>query len=164
MSAIFRLDRLKTPIGIALLVTDDDGVLRALDWEDYEPRMRELLRLQYGAVELKDARAPAGVKAALSAYFKGDLDRLGEIAWRVAGTPFQRKVWTALPKIPRRLDHELWRAGGEARRAPRDARGRTRQRLESDFSGRALSPPDRRQWFAGEVWRRARAQALAAAA
>src|SRR5438105_2986817 len=100
MPEVLRLDRLKTPIGTALLVTDDDGVLRALDWEDYEPRMRELLRLQCGAVELENARAPADLKAKLSAYFKGDLDRLGEIAWRVAGTPFQRKVWNALPKIP----------------------------------------------------------------
>jgi len=97
---IFRLDRLKTPIGVALLVIDEDGALRALDWEDYEPRMRQLLRLQCGAVELKDARAPSAVKTALSAYFKGDLDRLAEINWRVSGTPFQRKVWTALPKIP----------------------------------------------------------------
>lgn len=99
MSAIFRLDRLKTPIGVALLVTDGDGVLRALDWEDHEPRMRQLLRLQCGAVELKSARAPAAVRAALSAYFKGDLDRLDEIAWRVGGTPFQRKVWNALSGI-----------------------------------------------------------------
>jgi methylated-DNA-[protein]-cysteine S-methyltransferase len=100
MPEILRLDRLKTPIGVALLVTDEDGVLRALDWEDYEARMRELLRLQCGAVELKNARAPAAMKRALSAYFKGELDRLGEIKWRVAGTPFQRKVWNALPKIP----------------------------------------------------------------
>lgn len=99
MTDIFHLDRLKTPIGIALLVTDDDGVLRALDWEDYELRMRQLLRLQCGAVELKDARAPAALKTALAAYFKGDLDRLGDIAWRVEGTPFQRKVWQALSKI-----------------------------------------------------------------
>jgi len=99
MPAIFRLDRLKTPIGIALLVTDDDGALRALDWAEYDLRMRELLRLQCGAVELKTARAPAAVKTALSAYFKGDLDRLAEIAWRVGGTAFQRKVWNALPKI-----------------------------------------------------------------
>ena len=48
----FRLDRLRTPIGIALLVTDADGALRALDWEEHEPRMRQLLRLQYGAVAL----------------------------------------------------------------------------------------------------------------
>src|SRR3569833_3020395 len=95
----FRLDRLQTPIGVALLVTDEDGVLRALDWEDHEPRMRQLLRQQCGAVELKNARAPAAMKAALSAYFKGELDRLADITWRANGTPFQRKVWTALPKI-----------------------------------------------------------------
>jgi methylated-DNA-[protein]-cysteine S-methyltransferase len=95
----FFLDRLKTPIGIALLVTDADGVLRALDWEGYEPRMRELLRLQYGAVILKDARAPKAVRSALGGYFKGDLDRLDGIKWRVAGTSFQRKVWKALPAI-----------------------------------------------------------------
>ena len=95
-----RLDRLETPIGVALLVPDNDGVLRALDWEDYQARMRQLLRLQCGDVVLKEAKAPAAVKRALSAYFKGDLARLGEIAWRVAGTPFQRKVWSALPRIP----------------------------------------------------------------
>ncbi len=96
----FGLDRLKTPIGTALLVSDGDGVLRALDWEDHEPRMKELLRLQYGAVVLKTIRAPAEIKAALTGYFKGELDRLNDIRWRVAGTPFQRKVWTALAKIP----------------------------------------------------------------
>lgn len=96
----FGLDRLPTPIGTALLVTDSDGVLRALDWDDHEPRMRELLRLQYGAVVLEAARSPRELRSALTAYFKGDLDRLQTIKWRVAGTPFQHKVWTSLPGIP----------------------------------------------------------------
>jgi methylated-DNA-[protein]-cysteine S-methyltransferase len=96
----FGLDRLETPIGIALLVTDADGALRALDWEDYEPRLRELLRLQYGATALQSARAPHDIRAALTGYFSGDLDRLNGIKWRVAGTAFQRKVWTALRTIP----------------------------------------------------------------
>jgi methylated-DNA-[protein]-cysteine S-methyltransferase len=97
---IFSLDRLPTPIGTALLVTDGDGVLRALDWEEYEPRMKELLRLQCGPVALKDAQAPAEIRAALKDYFKGDLDRLRAIEWRVAGTAFQRTVWNALAKSP----------------------------------------------------------------
>jgi methylated-DNA-[protein]-cysteine S-methyltransferase len=96
----FRLDRLKTPIGMALLVSDAEGMLRALDWEDHEPRMRELLQRQYGPVQLKAARAAAATRAALAGYFEGDLDRLQTIKWRVAGTPFQRKVWNALPEIP----------------------------------------------------------------
>lgn len=83
-----------------MLVTDVDGVLRALDWEDYEHRMRELLRLHYGAVDLRTQQAPAAMRTALSGYFDGDLVQLEAIAWRVAGTPFQRKVWTALAKIP----------------------------------------------------------------
>jgi methylated-DNA-[protein]-cysteine S-methyltransferase len=95
----FGIDRLQTPIGVALLVTDAEGVLRALDWEDYAPRMKELLRLHYGTVVLLEAQAPGDLVNALSAYFKGDLDRLGTIKWRVAGTPFQQKVWNALPKI-----------------------------------------------------------------
>ncbi|MBR0950128.1 methylated-DNA--[protein]-cysteine S-methyltransferase [Bradyrhizobium canariense] len=96
----FGLDRLATPIGIALLVTDAAGALRALDWEDYEHRMRELLRLHYGAVELSDQSAPAAMRTALSGYFDGDFGQLSGIAWRIAGTPFQQKVWNALAQIP----------------------------------------------------------------
>jgi methylated-DNA-[protein]-cysteine S-methyltransferase len=99
-SETFFVDRLKTPIGTALLVTDADGALRALDWEDFESRMRELLRRQLGPIGRKDGRAPHAVRSALSAYFDGDLGRLGAIEWRVGGTPFQRKVWSALAKIP----------------------------------------------------------------
>ena len=96
----FGLDRLATPIGVALLVTDAEGHLRALDWDDYEHRMHELLRLHHGAVELRDQPAPTAMKTALSAYFEGDLDQLSRVAWRIAGTPFQQKVWTALARIP----------------------------------------------------------------
>jgi methylated-DNA-[protein]-cysteine S-methyltransferase len=99
-SETFTRDRLTTPIGPMLLVTDDGGALRALDFEDYEVRMKQLLRLHYGAVDLKNGRAPKATRSALSAYFDGDFAALKTIEWRVAGTPFQRKVWTALPKIP----------------------------------------------------------------
>jgi methylated-DNA-[protein]-cysteine S-methyltransferase len=70
----FGLDRLQTPIGPALLVTDAQGALLALEWEDYEPRLRQLLRLQHGAAVLKQARAPDDTRAALTGYFDGDLD------------------------------------------------------------------------------------------
>jgi methylated-DNA-[protein]-cysteine S-methyltransferase len=96
----FMVDRLPTPIGAILLVTDDDGMLRGLDFEDHEARLNGLLRLQYGAVGLKRGRAPQAMRAALSQYFDGDLAALKTVQWRIAGTPFQRKVWTALPKIP----------------------------------------------------------------
>ncbi|MGZ3328884.1 MAG: methylated-DNA--[protein]-cysteine S-methyltransferase [Xanthobacteraceae bacterium] len=91
---------MQTPIGIVLLVTDVDGALCALDWEDYEPRMRQLLRLQHGNVMLQNARAPRELRAALSSYFAGEFASLDAIKWRVAGTAFQRKVWAALRTIP----------------------------------------------------------------
>ena len=94
------VDRLDTPIGTALLVTDDAGLLLALDWEGYEPRMQQLLRLQHGAVALREDRAPREIRMALSAYFDGDLASLATIKWRLSGTAFQRKVWTALTRIP----------------------------------------------------------------
>jgi methylated-DNA-[protein]-cysteine S-methyltransferase len=96
----FQLDRFETPIGTALLVTGPEGALRALDWQDYAPRMRQLLRLQYGAVVLQDAPAPQPIRHALAGYFAGDVDRLRSIPCLFAGTPFQRKVWTALQAIP----------------------------------------------------------------
>jgi methylated-DNA-[protein]-cysteine S-methyltransferase len=96
----FGFDRVETPIGIALIVTDAEGALRALDWEDYEPRLRKLLRLHYGAPILRTTRAPDDIRAALSGYFAGDLVSLNAIKWSVAGTPFQRKVWNALRTIP----------------------------------------------------------------
>src|SRR5215212_9260318 len=127
MPESFNLDRLPTPIGTALLVTDADGLLRALDWEDYEPRMKALLRLHYGAVDLKNAQAPRELRAALTGYFNGDLDRLA-------------RRWHAVPaKGLARAARDFGRHHAELRRACRQARNaqsrprrRPRQRLESD--------------------------------
>ena len=42
-------DRLESPIGTLLLIHDREGHVRALDFHDFESRMRRLLRLHYGA-------------------------------------------------------------------------------------------------------------------
>jgi methylated-DNA-[protein]-cysteine S-methyltransferase len=94
-----RLDRLATPIGEALLVTDEAGYLRALDWADCEPRVTRLLRLHYGSVVPEPAAAPSHIKRLLRSYFDGELESLAAIEWRTAGTPFQRSVWAALTTI-----------------------------------------------------------------
>lgn len=94
------LDRLDTPIGIALLVTNHGGALCALDWIDYEERLLTLLRRYYGTVELTENSAPSEIRSALSRYFDGDLDQLDGITCHIPGTPFQNRIWTALRKIP----------------------------------------------------------------
>lgn len=94
-----RLDRLATPIGEALIVTDEAGYLRAFDWADRAASMQRLLRLHYGSVVPEPSAAPKNVKRLLQSYFEGDLGCLEAIEWRTAGTPFQRAVWTALTTI-----------------------------------------------------------------
>ena len=98
----FVLDRLVTPIGTMLAVTDREGALRALDWEDFEPRMHRLLRRHYGhdGVILEEGRAPAVVHSAIDAYFADDLSAIEALPVATGGTVFQRGVWAALRSIP----------------------------------------------------------------
>jgi len=42
-------DRLESAIGTLLLIHDREGHMRALDFHDFESRMRRLLRFHYGA-------------------------------------------------------------------------------------------------------------------
>jgi methylated-DNA-[protein]-cysteine S-methyltransferase len=96
------IDRVETPIGELLLVADDAGKLRALDWADYEERMLRLLRLHYGkdGFKLEPAHNPHGLRDAINRYFAGDIEAIDEISVETAGTPFQRSVWNELRNIP----------------------------------------------------------------
>jgi methylated-DNA-[protein]-cysteine S-methyltransferase len=94
------LDRLATPIGEALILVDREGVLCAVDWDDYEPRMLRLAARHHRGAQIAGGRAPAGVRTAIDAYFGGDMGALAMLAWRTNGTAFQRQVWAALCEIP----------------------------------------------------------------
>src|ERR1700744_3582403 len=97
----FALASLPTPIGMLLIVFDEEDRLRALDWEDYEARMRRLLGLQYGReIELRDGNAPKRLRESLHSYFAGDFSALDAVAVETGGTLFQRKLWSALRDIP----------------------------------------------------------------
>jgi methylated-DNA-[protein]-cysteine S-methyltransferase len=101
---IFALSRLETPIGVALVATDIEGRLRVFDWEDCAERMQRGLDRIYrasGGVRLDDGIAAAWpVRDRLTAFFKGDLAAIDAIPVESAGTPFQRKVWAVLRRIP----------------------------------------------------------------
>ena len=94
------LDRLATPIGTALLVTDDRGTLRAFNWTDYEPAMLAWIGRHYPEATLAEGRAPAPVRGPFEAYFKGEARALETVPWKASGTPFQLQVWDALCTIP----------------------------------------------------------------
>jgi methylated-DNA-[protein]-cysteine S-methyltransferase len=95
-----RLDRLATPIGTALLVTDPAGILRAFNWTDYEPALRAWIARRHPSAQLQDGAAPAATRRAFDAYFEGEARALEDVPRRASGTPFQLTVWDALCTIP----------------------------------------------------------------
>jgi methylated-DNA-[protein]-cysteine S-methyltransferase len=94
-----QLEEYESSLVPLLLVTDDEGVLRALDFANYESRMQRLLREHYGEFELEKGAAPRSTLRALDAYFDGDLCALDEVRTATGGTSFQRAVWRALRAI-----------------------------------------------------------------
>jgi methylated-DNA-[protein]-cysteine S-methyltransferase len=86
-----------------LLIHDREGHVRALDFHDFESRMRRLLRLHYGAeghdFAIENRAAPTTIRRAISDYFSGDLRAIDTVSVTTGGTSFQRKVWAALRTI-----------------------------------------------------------------
>lgn len=99
---VFSVDRVWTPVGDMLVVTDERERLRAAEFWEFESRMDRLLRLHYGdnAVSLRTGQAPAELRARLDDYFSGALTALEDIEVMTGGTEFQRAVWAALRSIP----------------------------------------------------------------
>lgn len=92
------LERIPTPIGTALVVTDEAGVLRAFNWTDYEPQMRAWIGRRYGKATL--AEGQGSLRSRFEAYFGGRTDAFDDIRWEGAGTAFQKTVWETLCTIP----------------------------------------------------------------
>jgi methylated-DNA-[protein]-cysteine S-methyltransferase len=105
------LERLATPIGEALVVTDEAGCLRALDWSDHKDDMLGALRKQYGEVALESGTVSSEIKTRLRDYFDGEINCLAAIEWRASGTPFQQAVWRLSPQSRQeiRAAIALWR-------------------------------------------------------
>lgn len=94
------LDRIATPVGEVLLVTDGGGAVRALDFAGYEERMARLLRRHGAGTAVVEARSPTPVRSAIEAWFEGELVALDGLRVKTRGTEFQRAVWAGLRSIP----------------------------------------------------------------
>ena len=113
---VFHSATLATPLGELRLATDAAGALAALVFADGPPLPR---LLGPSATLAPDPACTAPVLAELEAYFAGRLRAFATPLAPVLGTPFQRRVWQALTRIPfgttwsyKRLAAE---AGGVAR-------------------------------------------------
>jgi methylated-DNA-[protein]-cysteine S-methyltransferase len=95
----FWMDEVESPVGIVVLIARD-GTLACVDYDDCRDRLLALMTRRYGAVILRPAVDPFGFSSRIRAYFEGSLDAIAEIPVDPGGTAFQRKLWTALRRIP----------------------------------------------------------------
>lgn len=98
----FQLEKVSTPLGQMLLVTDAQQRLRAINWQDYEARLHLLLRRQYKGVpiSLRETTLASPATHAMQAYFEGEVGVIDTLEVALGGTDFQRQVWAALRSIP----------------------------------------------------------------
>ena len=96
------VNRLSTPIGELLIVSDRDQNLRAVDWADCEERMRRLLRIHSRGNEfnLVLTHSQSSAAEAIARYFRGDLSSIDVPPTKTEGTAFQQDVWRVLRTIP----------------------------------------------------------------
>ena len=88
-----------TPIG-RLRLAAHEGALVALHFGDRPDTLVRDLERRFGPCAVTDHPDPAGAVTRLRAYFAGDLRALDAIPADPGGTPFQRKVWDELRRIP----------------------------------------------------------------
>jgi methylated-DNA-[protein]-cysteine S-methyltransferase len=93
------IDRMATPLGLATLIADAAGALRGYYWEDMEAAWSRRFRRRYGNADFIERRDPFGHAAALARYFDGEIGALETLPVMLGGTPFQRRVWSALRGI-----------------------------------------------------------------
>lgn len=98
----FLLERIATPIGQMLLVTDNQQRLRAIDWDDHEARMHLLMQRQYRGVSihLRETAPTSDASRAVQTYFEGELHAINALPVALGGTEFQQQVWMALRTVP----------------------------------------------------------------
>jgi methylated-DNA-[protein]-cysteine S-methyltransferase len=94
-----RIDEIESPIGKVVLA-ETDGVLCALDFEQTREPVLGRLKRRFGEFEVSRGNGVRKFRDRVEAYFQGELHALDGLAVEPGGTAFQRKVWSALQRIP----------------------------------------------------------------
>jgi methylated-DNA-[protein]-cysteine S-methyltransferase len=92
-------DEIECALGTVVLIARA-GRLCGLDYGGGRRRLEAMLAARYPDPRFVAARDPFGFSTRLRAYLAGDLTAIDDILVETGGTPFQRRVWTALRRIP----------------------------------------------------------------
>lgn len=91
--------RIETPIGPLVLLARE-GILLMLEFEDAESRVDREMARRFRGEGHQAAEDPYGFSSRIRAYFTGDLSAIEGIETDGGGTPFQRRAWDELKRIP----------------------------------------------------------------
>ena len=89
-----------SPIGTVRLVARPNGVLCSIDFTDSWDSSRRRLERRFGKITVRKDSSLFGHVARLKKYLAGDVRALDRLKVDPGGTAFQRKVWTALRRVP----------------------------------------------------------------
>jgi len=90
-----------SPVGPLVVCARADGVLYSLGFGGPdESRFLQALARRFPGMVPVETDDPGGTITILRRYFQGQLDALGTLRVDTGGTPFQRRVWSALRAIP----------------------------------------------------------------
>jgi len=92
---VFRYSTFKTPAGAFTVAVDSSGAVAATAFGD----RRALRRRLHAGTLVRDERGAAPARRQVLAWFLGKA-RGFSARLSPAGTPFQRRVWSALKRIP----------------------------------------------------------------
>ena len=112
-------DEIPSPIGGIILVsleTAREHPLCAVEFDDCLDRLHRSLKTRFKRYEMKATKNPGGHSRKLTAYFKGDLTAIDDLAVDSGGTDFQQRVWQGLRRIP---VGETWQYGEMAKKLGR---------------------------------------------
>jgi methylated-DNA-[protein]-cysteine S-methyltransferase len=94
------VDTVESPIGPVHVVSDGTS-LCALELGPREARLLPMLRARFGSgVALVERDDPLGLATRARAWFAGELSAFEGVVVDGGGSPFQRRVWAALCRIP----------------------------------------------------------------
>lgn len=96
----FFFEKIDSPVDELLLVSDEAGLLRVLEFHDKSDRWRPLLARRFRDAELVEKKDAFGHASTLKRYFDGDIEAIEGIKVKAAGSAFQLAVWKALRQIP----------------------------------------------------------------
>jgi methylated-DNA-[protein]-cysteine S-methyltransferase len=98
--SLFRFERVPSPCGEMLVVTDPEDILCLLHWRADLEEIGRLLRRPHRDVRLQAREGASVVRRALEEYLAGDLHAIDSLPVNARGTAFQQEVWAALRRIP----------------------------------------------------------------